>query len=736
MKIFFPHYFQLEKADCGAACLKMITKYYGKSIKHNTLRELCETHIDGISISNIIKAGEYIGFRSVSFEVTFEQLIKKAILPCIARVENNHYVVIYKINRTHIYISDPAKGKVKYSLNTFKGLFISKEDERGIVIFFEPQPLFYNTDHIGRKNQTAISYLRILIKYVSFYSVQLRYLMLIMLLITAMQSFIPFIFRSIIDIGINRNDYDFLYIILTANVILVTSIAFASFVKDWITKHIGTRLATSMISNYLITLLDMPQSYFDTRTKGDILNTVKDHEKIKDFIMNNVVGSLYAGLTFIIFSVILYYFESKLFLIFIFSSAIYLIWIFIFLRLQEKIDWSFHVVNSQERNFWVETLSNISDIKICNYERKRRLKWEHLQLSNYTLTTRSLKLKSLQHTGGQIINGLRNISMTFFCAFSVMEGNMTIGAMISVQIISGFLNSPIQQIILFIQGYTSAKTSFTRLNNIHIIGNHDKLNIQEHDFILPEDKTIVLKRLYFKYPNNDFYSLKDISLVIPYGNIIALVGKSGSGKSSLIKILLRLYSINNGELSISNLPLNNFPLRKWSSLCAAVLQDSNVMNDSLLNNIVLDDPQINSKRLDEIITCVELNELIKELPLGFNTIIEGDGRKLSQGQKQRILIARALYQDPYFLFLDEATSGLDIFSETIILQNIKKYMKGRTVLIATHKISSIQDANNIIVLNNGMVIESGSHEELMQKKKQYYYSYMIQNQETKRHVKA
>lgn len=719
MKYFFPHYFQLEQTDCGPTCLKIISKYYGKPVNIQYLKNICSLNKDGTTLDSIAKAAEIVGLRSKVFEITLEQFFNKSILPCIVVFDDKHYVVVYKMKAKQVWISDPAKGKKKYSQSDFSERFIVNNTMAGKVVFLEPQPSFYNTDTDGYEKEVTISYLRIIIKYLTQYKAQLLQLFIVMLLITVLQGIIPFIFRAVLDVGVGKKDIDFVYIMLAANITMVACIAFASSLKDLIIKHVGSRLSMSMISNYLVKLLDMPLSYFSTKEKGDILNRIRDHDRVKDFILNNLLNLVYSILTFFVFGLILLSFNLMLFIILIIGVCIYVLWTISFMKIQEGLDWNYNAVNNQDQSYWVEFLDNITDIKVNNYEQKRRWKWENIQIALYHLNMRSLNIKNIQVLGSQIINNLKNIFLTFFCALAVINGEMSIGEMISVQIIIGFLNTPIQQFISFIQTYTSAKTGFLRLNELHKTPGIIETTSQ-FGFDIPKSETINIQNVYFRYPGNNFASIKNISLSIPRGGLTAIIGKSGSGKSSLMKLLLRLYEPNDGIITVGDLPFKELSVRKWRSNCAAVLQDSDSFNGSILNNIVLDDYDIDYKRVATVVDIVGLNEILKELPKGYNTIIGEKGRTLSQGQKQRILIARALYRQPEFLFLDEATNGLDAHSEKFILENIINYMKNKTVVISTHKLETIKHANHIVVFDRGFILEQGTEEVLMQRKGMYY----------------
>ncbi len=717
----FPHYKQLESRDCGPTSLKIIAKYFGKNISLQYLRDLCSTNREGVSFVSLSHAAETIGLRSLALEVNFEQLCDKVPLPCISHWNQNHFVVIYKTDKNNIYVSDPAKNLIKYSYKEFKSHWGA--GSKGLVMAIEPQPFFKDLqENEVKEKYTAF---QTIFKYIKPYHKSLIQLLIVMFLITILQAIVPFIFRAIIDVGVGRKDLTFINVILIANVILIISIALGNFVKDWIIKHVSARFSIAIISDYIIKLMRMPVQYFESKTSGDLFQRVSDHERIKNFLMHNSLNTIFSAITFIVFGIILLLFNSLIFFIFIGGSILYIAWVTFFNKFQEKLDWQYYDLNSQNNSFWIETLASMVDIKINNYDKKKRWKWESIQARLYHLNIRSLSIINTQEMGSQLINGLKNIFLTFYSAKAVLAGEMTLGMMISTQFILGFLNTPISQFIAFLHAFNSAKISFLRLSEIH--NNNDEETFQRaNNFSFPDDKSITLKSLYFQYNTHTPYILKNISLHIPQNKITAIVGESGSGKTTLLKLLLKLYQPTSGEMLLGNLNISNIHLRNWRSECAAVLQEGRIFNDTLINNIVLDDDQIDYHKLRTSVDTANLTDLIESLPLGFNSKIGEKGIGLSQGQKQRILIARALYKDPCYLFLDEATNALDSINESQILLKFDEAFKNRTVLIAAHRLSTIIKADKIIVLDKGMIVETGTHEELIALKK--YYHRLVSNQ--------
>lgn len=720
----FPNDRQLDKMDCGPACLKMIAKYYGKFYSIQYLRDKCGVTREGSSLFDLIYAAEDIGLRSLSIKCKLDDLISKVPLPVIIHWDNSHFVVLYdiKVKKKHLnsvfYVSDPARGLQKYSASEFVSRWYKKKnDHEGVLIALEPQADFYQreaNEKIERK-KTIENFL----SYFKPYKTSFINLFIVMLLVTIMQVFLPFISKSVIDVGIQTHDINFIDMILMANIAIVISILFSNIVRDWILLHITSRVNIALISDYLIKLMRLPITFFENKMAGDILQRANDHERIRSFIMNNSLNMIFSTLTFAVFSIVLLIYNYVIFAIFLAGSILYITWVLAFLRTRKKLDWEYFELISKNQSYWVETIANIQDIKINNYEKQKRWKWEEIQARLYKVNLRVLNANNIQNSGAQFIDTLKTLFITFYCAKAVIFGQITFGVMISTQFIIGMLNAPVVQFIQFIVSFQSAQTSFLRLNEIHQLADeHD--NVGTNHVSLPDIKSLVIKNVAFQYSPNSNMVLKGVSLVIPEGKITAIVGDSGSGKSTLLKLLLRLYKPSFGEVLIGNMNINNIALKQWRDKCGAVMQDGKIFNDTILNNIVLDDEQIDYNKLKNAITTANISAEIEALPLGYETIMGEQGRGLSGGQKQRILIARALYKNPDYLFFDEATNALDTINEHKIVTALDDVFKGKTVIVVAHRLSTIKKADQIIVMQNGSVIERGDHNTLMLRRGKYH----------------
>lgn len=721
----FPWEYQMDAKDCGPACIKMIAKYYGKYYSLQYLRDLCGITREGVSFLDISYAAEKIGLRTVAVKATMENLTNRIPLPCIIHWDQHHFIVVYKTKKGKIYVSDPAKGLLSYPEEDFKDRWYKEGEEFGMLMVLEPMANFKQIE--AHERIERFKSFENLLNYFTPYKKAFGILFAIMLIATGLQAVLPFISKSVIDIGIYTQDISFIYMMLIGNIVLLLSITLSNVLRDWVLLHVSTRVNISLISDYLIKLMKLPVTFFENKLVGDILQRAGDHERIRSFVMNNSLGMFFSIITFVVFSIILLIYNPMIFFIFIAGSGIYVAWIFTFLSIRKKLDWEYFELNAKNQSYWVETIENVQEIKINNYEDLKRWKWEAIQARIYRLNLKVLKINNAQSLGAQFINSMMNIAVTFYCAIAVINGDITFGVMISTQFIIGMLNGPVAQLVSFIQSAQYAKISFMRINEIHQLKDEDDSSpVISNSLSLPVDKSLYLKNVSFQYSRNAPLVLKNITLQIPKGKVTAIVGDSGCGKSTLLKLLLRLYMPSYGEICMGDMNVNNISLRNWRAKCGCVMQDGKLFNDTIQNNIVLDDANIDYKALQKAVEVANISHEIEAMPQGYQTMIGEMGRGLSGGQRQRVLIARALYKDPDYLFLDEATNALDTINEQKIVRALNNVFKNRTVIVVAHRLSTIRRADQIIVLKAGMIIETGNHQSLMTNK-QYYYN-LIQSQ--------
>ena len=713
----FPTEYQMDAKDCGPASLKMVAKYFGRYYSLQYLRDKCGITKEGVSLLGISAAAESIGLHTAAFKCTIDEVMMKVPFPAIIFWNENHFVVVYHANKNIICVSDPVKGHVKYTRQEFIDNWYIKNEDKGVLLALEPTADFYMSKQ--EKEQKKNNILSIL-SYFMPYKKQFALIFFVMFVVTLLQGMLPFISKAVIDIGINTSDINFINMVLIANICILLTIMFFNVVRDWLLMHITARVNISLVSDYLVKLMKLPVTFFENKLLGDILQRAQDHERIRSFIMNNSLSLIFSTLTFTIFSFILLIYNSTIFYIFIAGSTLYIIWVLLFLSIRKKLDWQYFELISKNQSYWVETVSAIHDIKIFNYERSRRWKWEEIQARLYHVNKRVMTITNFQNLGAQFIENIKNMSITFFCATAVISGNITFGVMISTQFIIGMLNGPLMQFIHFIISLQYAKISFFRMNEIRQLEDEDELLSIGTTTILPENRSLILEKVMFQYAPHLPMVLTNINLYIPENKVTAIVGSSGCGKSTLLKLLIRLYKPSYGTVNMGNMNVTALNLRKWREMCGVVMQDGKVFNDTIKNNIVLDDEDIDEGQLIKCCQIAQIKDEIDRMPRGFETEIGEQGRGLSGGQKQRLLIARALYKNPQYLFLDEATNALDTVNEQKIVQALSGAFENRTVVIIAHRLSTIRHADQIVVMDKGQIVEIGNHEQLMKNKRLYY----------------
>ena len=712
----FPVEYQMDSQDCGPACLKIIAKHFGRYYSLQYMRDKCGISKEGVSLLALSTGAESIGLRTLAIKCTVEEIVLKVPLPAILFWNENHFIVVYDADKKHIYVSDPAKGRIKYTHKEFQKGWYLKGEKRGVLLAVEPTVDFTETK--AEREQMKNSFLSIL-KYFYPYIRNFSLIFIIMLIVTALQAVLPFISKAVIDVGIKTSDINFINMVLIGNVAILLSVTIFNVIRDWILMHITSRVNISLISDYLIKLMKLPVTFFENKLLGDILQRAQDHERIRSFIINNSLSLIFSSLTFVVFGVILLLYNAIIFYIFLGGSILYVLWVLLFLSVRRKLDWEYFELVSKNQSYWVETVSSIQDIKIYNYEKHRRWKWEEIQARLYKVNKRVLNVTNTQNLGAQFIENIKNMAIVFFCAKAVITGNITFGIMISTQFILGMLNGPLGQFINFIISAQYAKISFLRMNEIRQLEDEDELLSIGNTTIIPEDKSITLENVMFQYTVNAPVVLSRIFLTIPENKVTAIVGGSGSGKSTLLKLLVRLYKPSYGEIRMGAMNVNSINLRQWRSMCGVVMQEGKLFSDTILNNIVLDDEHIDYDRVREVTRIAQIDGEISAMPKGFDTMIGETGRGLSGGQKQRLLIARAMYRNPKFLFLDEATNALDTINEQKIVEALKGASVGRTVVIIAHRLSTIRHADQIVVMDKGFIAEVGTHESLMEKNALY-----------------
>ncbi|MDF1698947.1 MAG: peptidase domain-containing ABC transporter [Saprospiraceae bacterium] len=720
----FTHYRQLDTMDCGPTCLRMITKAHGKQYTLPFLREKCYIDKAGVSLRGVSEAAELIGLRTLAVKIPTkakrgDASLSEAPLPCIAHWNQNHFVVVYKVSSKHVWIADPRDGKHKLTIEEFENSWIS-DRKKGVVLLLEPTNEFQTKD-IDDESQKGFGFL---IQYLKPHKKMMVQLVIGLLLGTVFQLIFPFLTQSLVDVGIDTKNLNFIYIVLAGQLALFLGATVVRFIQSWILLHISVRMNVSLISDFLIKLMHLPLGFFDSKNTGDLLQRIGDHKRIENFLTNSSLSVLLSITNLIVFGVVLAIYSIPIFLIFLFSSLLYIGWIFFFLKMRKEVDYRAFQQLSDNQDSLIEIIQGMPEIKLQGSQLKRRWKWAGIQAKLFKTQMKSLSISQYQDAGALSINQLKDIFITFLAAKLVLDGVMTLGMMLAIQYIIGQLNAPLQQLIGFIRAAQDAKISLERLSEIHGTGNEEDINEQKLTEIPEGD--IEIKNLSFQYTPISDKVLDDINLTIPRGKTTAIVGTSGSGKTTLIKLLLGFYKPNRGSIKIGGQDLNTIYYKVWRGECGVVMQDGFIFSDTIANNIAESDDQKNLARVMGAAHQANITDFVHSLPLGFNTMIGPKGNGVSQGQKQRLFIARAIYKNPEFLFFDEATNALDANNERIIMNNLNAFLKGKTAIVVAHRLSTVKNADQIIVLENGKIVEKGSHKKLVKKKAKYFE--LVKNQ--------
>jgi ATP-binding cassette subfamily B protein len=781
----FLHYQQLDMMDCGPTCLRMVAKHYGRSYTVQSLRDKSGIGKDGVSLLGISEAAEAIGFRTMGAKISFEKLAQEAPLPCIVHWQQNHFVVVHSIKtagswmsrirggrkaplpedgdellhrpiqpfttlsgdpviippgfrvltppdrpkpavlKGTVSVADPSRGLITYTAEEFCQGWLSTQSDgqnEGVVLLLEPTPAFY--EHEDEKS-SAYGFERVS-AYLWQYKQLLVQLILGLAVGSGLQLLFPFLTQSVVDVGINTQNIPFVYLVLGAQLALMAGRLSVEFIRSWILLHISTRINLNILSDFLIKLMRLPVPFFDTKQFGDIMQRINDHHRIESFLTGQTLSVLFSLINLLIFGAVLAMFNLPIFGIFMASSLLYMGWVILFLRQRRKLDFKRFEVSAKNQSSLVQLIQGMQEIKLAGAERPMRWAWERLQARLFRLQMRGLALNQYQQAGAFTINEGKNIVITFLAAQAVINGQLTLGAMLAMQQIIGQLNSPIEGLIGFVQSFQDAKISLERLNEIHTLEDEEPVDQPKSDQ-LPVDKSLDINKLSFQYPGaGNEPVLRDIDLRILAGRTTAIVGMSGSGKTTLLKLLLKFYEPTKGEIRLGDAALRNVSHALWRSQCGVVMQDGYIFSDTIARNIAVGVERIDANKLEHAVRMANLQEFVESLPLGYHTKIGAEGNGISQGQRQRILIARTVYKDPQYIFFDEATNSLDANNEAVIMQNLNDFFRNRTVVVVAHRLSTVCNADQIVVLDKGRITEMGTHVKLIAQKGDYWQ--LVKNQ--------
>lgn len=717
--------------ECGATCLRMIAKYYGKEYSAETMRSLCLVTREGVSLLSMSDAAEHLGFRVVCGRITLEKVVEQRPFPCILHWNQEHFVVLYDVKTRRdgermFYIADPGKHLLRLDEDTVRDAWIStrtRGEEKGILMALWPTPAFYEKPDERTEIPGPPHFLWGYLKPYKTFFLQLS---LGLLLGSFLQLVFPFLTQAIVDKGIAGKSMNLIYLILAGQLMLVFSRASVDFIRRWILLHISTRVNISLLSDFLIKLTRLPMAFFDTKMVGDLLQRIADHERVERFLTAQTLSVLFSAFSFVVFGIVLFYYNLLIFLIFLFGSTLYAAWVFLFLKKRRLLDYTYFEQRARNQSKTMQMLNGMQEIKLQNCERRRRWEWEDIQADLFQTNVEAMKLQQSQEAGSILINEVKNVVITVVAATSVIQGNLSLGMMLAIQYIIGQLNAPIEQFVQFIYSWQDVQISLERMSEIQMREEEETPERKEIGFA-NENRDIRLDHVTFQYEGvHSPKVLDDVNLTIPGGKITAIVGTSGSGKTTLVKLLLGYYEPVDGVITVGGEDLGHFSLRWWRGRCGAVMQDGYIFSESIARNIAVDDGEIDKTRLLLASRIANVEEFVERLPLKYNTMVGQDGQGLSQGQRQRILIARAVYKNPDYLFFDEATNSLDANNERAIVENLTEFYRGKTVIIVAHRLSTVRTADQIVVLEKGHIVEQGNHETLIARRGAYYH--LVKNQ--------
>jgi ATP-binding cassette subfamily B protein len=717
--------------DCGPSCLRIIARHYGRYFELEELRQLTHITTEGVSLLNLAEAAEKIGFITEGIACDWDNLSEDINLPCIAVWGDDHYVVIYKVTTNKVYVVDPAIGKIEHTRKEFLSRWLTynlpgDEDpgKKGVLLLIEPTADFDMNEHGGsREKETGW---KIVLPFLKPYYRYLGQLLISIFVVGIVQLIFPFLAQAVVDQGIRNNDLNLIYTLLIAQCVLLISQSIGEVIRSYLLLYVGNRVNISMLSVFMQRLMLLPQRFFERRNVGDLLQRINDNARIEEFFTAQSLNVLFSAFSIVIFSAVLIWYDLLIFLIFAGGASLYFIWIWSLAKKREKLEYKRFTASANQQSQVQDLLFGMPEIRLNGSEQRRRWKWEKVKITQHQIAVKTLSLDQLQSRGGMFIHELKNIIVTFVTAVMVTKGEMTLGMLIAIQYILGQMNAPLLSLIEFMRSAQDAKISLKRLDEVHKeIISPDTIS----NPVIKPTGDIRIENVSFKYGGTSSPSiLNNINICIPKNKVTAIVGASGSGKTTLLKVLLKFYHPTQGKIVVGKQDLKHMSYQTWLSQCGVVMQDGYLFSDTVLANITESDSRkpLDKNKLKHAIHIAHLADFISSLPKGLATKIGRDGIAISGGEKQRILIARAVYKDPAFLFFDEATSALDAISEKYIVNNLENFFHDRTVIIVAHRLSTVRHADQILAVRDGQVVEVGNHSQLLELGG--YYFNLVKNQ--------
>ena len=714
--------------DCGPTCLKMVAKFYGKNYSLQNLRDRCHITREGVSLLGISDAAESIGFRTTGVKVTWRQMVEEMPLPCIVHWNQRHFVVVYDVVKKHgvykVMVADPASGLLEYTEEDFCGLWLESERKtEGIALILEPTPKFYEEEGDDERRHYGFGYV---LKYLRPYRTYIIQILLAMLTASVISLLMPFITQSVVDKGIGTGSLSLIVVLLIAQLTLTLGGLANNLIRSWLMLHTTSRVSISLISDFLCKLMRLPIAFFDSKMVGDIMQRIGDYNRIQTFLTGSLLSMVIAVVSFVVYGFIMAGYNATIFIVFLIGASLYVFWVLLFMKRRRKLDYMrFQQASANQSNI-VQLIGGMQEIKLNNCEKQKRWEWESIQAKLFKVGVKSLTLGQVQEIGSTFIDQTKNILMSFIAAKSVIDGGMTLGMMMALQYIMGQINAPISQFISFVQSAQDASISLDRLGEIHEMKDEEPAE-EERIKDIPSDADIVFRDVVFQYDGpHSPKVLDEVSLTIPSGKVTAIVGASGSGKTTMLKMMLGFYPPVSGEVLLGNVSLKNYSESRWRARCGTVMQEGYIFSDTIAANIAVSEEYPDMERVRWAAGVSNIKYWIEGLPLGYGTKIGADGHGLSSGQKQRILIARAAYKDSRYLFFDEATNSLDANNERTIMENLERLFSEKTVVVVAHRLSTVKNVDNIIVLDKGRIAEQGTHSQLTALRGKYYE--LVKNQ--------
>lgn len=724
----FVKYIQHDSMDCGPTCLRMVAKFYGKNYSLQNLRDRCHITREGVSLLGISDAAESIGFRTTGVKVTWRQMVEEMPLPCIVHWNQRHFVVVYDVVKKHgvykVMVADPASGLLEYTEEDFRGLWLESERKtEGIALILEPTPKFYEEEGDDERRHYGFGYV---LKYLRPYRTYIIQILLAMLTASVISLLMPFITQSVVDKGIGTGSLSLIVVLLIAQLTLTLGGLANNLIRSWLMLHTTSRVSISLISDFLCKLMRLPIAFFDSKMVGDIMQRIGDYNRIQTFLTGSLLSMVIAVVSFVVYGLIMAGYNATIFIVFLIGASLYVFWVLLFMKRRRKLDYMrFQQASANQSNI-VQLIGGMQEIKLNNCEKQKRWEWESIQAKLFKVGVKSLTLGQVQEIGCTFIDQTKNILMSFIAAKSVIDGGMTLGMMMALQYIMGQINAPISQFISFVQSAQDASISLDRLGEIHEMKDEEPAE-EERIKDIPSDADIVFRDVVFQYDGpHSPKVLDEVSLTIPSGKVTAIVGASGSGKTTMLKMMLGFYPPVSGEVLLGNVSLKNYSESRWRARCGTVMQEGYIFSDTIAANIAVSEEYPDMERVRWAAGVSNIKYWIEGLPLGYGTKIGADGHGLSSGQKQRILIARAAYKDSRYLFFDEATNSLDANNERTIMENLERLFADKTVVVVAHRLSTVKNADNIIVLDKGRIAEQGTHSQLTALRGKYYE--LVKNQ--------